>query len=63
MCHISPGRQVSQENMMCSCECGCPIMLPVDEEIRKLEDHKKIFLERIDTIDKKLTSLKTIRES
>jgi hypothetical protein len=62
MCHVSAGKQVSQMNTLCDCECGCPVMLPIEDEIRRLEDHKKILQGRIETIDKKIAGLKTVNE-
>jgi len=38
MCHVSEGKSVSQMNTLCDCECGCPVILPIDDEIRRLED-------------------------
>ena len=63
MCHVSAGKQVSPMNTPCGCECGCPVMLPVDDEIRSLEDHKKILLERIEMLDTKIAGLKSVTES
>ncbi len=63
MCHVSAGNPVSPMNVHCGCECGCPVMLPVEEEIRSLEDHKKILQDRIETIDKKIAGLKTANKS
>jgi D-aminopeptidase len=62
MCHVSAGNQVSQMNTYCDCECGCPVMLPTGDEIRRREDHKKILQDRIEMIDKKIASLKTVNE-
>ena len=66
MCHVSAGKQVSQMNNLCDCGCSCPATLPIDDEIRLLEEHKKILRDRIEIIDKKitgLTGLKTVNES
>jgi hypothetical protein len=41
---------------------GCSVMLPIAEEIRSLEDNKKILQDRIDIIDKKIAGLKTVNE-
>ena len=49
-------------NTLCNCDCGCPAMLPIDDEIRRLEDHKKILQDRIEMIDKKIAGLKTVNE-
>ena len=38
-------------------------MLPIDDEIRSLEDHKKILQDRIEMIDKKIAGLKSVNES
>ena len=62
MCHVSAGKPVSQMNTFCDCECGCPVMLPIEDEIRRLEDHKKILQGRIEMIDKKIAGLKTVNE-
>jgi hypothetical protein len=62
MCHVSAGKQESQVNTVCGCGRNCPITHPVDDEIRNLEEHQKILHDRIDTIDKKITSLKTAKE-
>jgi hypothetical protein len=63
MCHISAGNQIVQMNTMCDCECSCGVMMPIDDEIRILEDHKKILKDRIDTIDTKIAGLKTVNKS
>lgn len=62
MCHVSTRKQVSQMNTLCDCGCSCPVMLPIDDEIRELEDHKKILQNRIEMIDKKIAGLKTVNE-
>ncbi|MHB8163328.1 MAG: hypothetical protein ACYDDV_03145 [Methanoregula sp.] len=58
MCHVSAGKPAAQTNPRCSCGCDCPAMLSIDDEIRALEDHKKIFQERIEMIDTKIAGLK-----
>jgi hypothetical protein len=63
MCHVSGGKMVSQMNARCGCECGCPVMLPVEDEIRSLEDHKKILQDQLEVIDKKITALKSVNNS
>jgi len=63
MCHVSAGKPVSPMNTYCGCECGCPVMLPIEEEIRSLEDHKKILQNQIEAIDKKIGALKSVKES
>jgi L-lactate utilization protein LutB len=63
MCHVSTtGKQVVQMNTLCGCGCTCPVALPIDDEIRRLEDHKKILQDRIEIISKKITGLKTVNE-
>ena len=62
MCHESAGKEAAQMNTHCGCECGCPVMLPIDDEIRKLEDHKKILQGRIEMIDKEIAGLKTVNK-
>lgn len=62
MCHISAGKPVMQMNSHCGCECGCPIMLPIEDEIRSLENHKKILQDRIAMIDTKIVSLKSVNK-
>jgi hypothetical protein len=63
MCHVSAGKQVSQVNTLCDCVCGCPVTLPVGEEIRRLEEHKKILEDEITIIDKKIAGQKTVNGS
>jgi hypothetical protein len=63
MCHIATGNQVSLMNTLCDCECSCGVMMPIEDEIRILEEHKKILKDRIDIIDKKITGLKSVIES
>ena len=63
MCHVSAGKQASPMNTRCDCECSCPSILPIEDEIRSLEDHKKIFQDRIEIIDKKIAGLKSVKES
>jgi hypothetical protein len=62
MCHISTGKQVSLMNTLCDCECSCGVMMPIDDEIRRLEEYKKILQDRIEMIDKKIAGLKTVNE-
>jgi hypothetical protein len=50
-------------NTHCDCECCCPVLLPIEDEIRKLEEHRKIAHEQIEVIDKKIAALKSIKES
>jgi NADH:ubiquinone oxidoreductase subunit E len=63
MCHVSAGKQVSLMNTLCDCECSCGVMMPIDDEIRILEDHKKILMDRIEMIDTKVAGLKTVNQS
>jgi hypothetical protein len=63
MCHTSAGKHVSHMNAPCDCQCGCPVLLPVEDEIRKLEEHRKIAQEQIEAIDKKITILKSVKEA
>jgi hypothetical protein len=62
MCQVSAGKSVSQMNARCGCGCSCPAMLPVEEEIRNLEDHKKILLEQIEIINTKIAGLISVKE-
>ena len=62
MCHVSAGKPVSQMITLCDCGYGCPVTLPIGDEIRKLEDNKKILQDRIEMIDTKIASLKTVNE-
>jgi hypothetical protein len=61
MCHVSAGKMVSHMNTACCCECGCPVLLPIEDEIRKLEEHRKIVQEQIEAIDNKIVSLKSLK--
>jgi hypothetical protein len=63
MCHVSTGKPVSQMNTHCGCECGCPVILPIAEEIRSLEDHKKILQDQLEAIEKKISALKSVKEA
>jgi hypothetical protein len=47
---------------MCGCGCNCPVVLPADEEIRNLEEHRKILQDRLGIIDKKIAGLKNVKE-
>lgn len=62
MCHVSAGKQAEQMNTYCGCGCSCPVTLSIDDEIKELEDHKKIFQDRIEMIDTKLAELKTVNK-
>jgi L-lactate utilization protein LutB len=63
MCHISAGKPAFAMNTPCDCDCGCPVLLPIDDVIRKLEDHKKIRQDQIEAIDKKIAALKSVKDS
>jgi L-lactate utilization protein LutB len=63
MCHASAGKQGLQMNIHCGCECDCPVMLPIAEEIRSLEDHKKILQDQLEAIEKKISALKSVKEA
>ena len=63
MCHVPEGEQVPRVNTLCSCGCTCPVALPLNDEIRRLEDHKKILQDRIEMITIKITGLRTVNES
>ena len=62
MCHVSSGKQAEQMNTRCGCGCSCPAIFSIDDEIRGLEIHKKIFQDRIEMIDTKLAGLKTVNK-
>jgi hypothetical protein len=64
MCHVSTGNQVVQMKPLCGWDCGCtcPVALPLDDEIKRLEGYKKILEEQIEIIDKKITCLKTVND-
>ena len=51
----------SMESCECECSCNCPVFLSIDDEIRMLEDHKRMMQERIEAIDKKVTALKSVK--
>ena len=61
MCHVSAGKQAEQINTYCGCGCSCPVTLSIDDEIKELENHKKIFQDRNEIIDTKLAGLKTVK--
>jgi hypothetical protein len=62
MCHSSAGKQVPMMNTPCDCKCACPVLLPIDSEIRSLEEHRKFMQDRLEAIDQKITALKTVKE-
>jgi hypothetical protein len=45
-----------------TCGCTCPVLLPLDNEIKKLEDHKKILQQRVEMIDTKINRLMTVNK-
>ena len=60
MCHITR-YSGSMENCECECSCNCPVFLSIDDEIRMLEDNKKMMQERIEAIDRKVSVLKSAK--
>jgi hypothetical protein len=48
-------------NPVCGCDCNCPIILPDGDEIRSREEHRKILQDRIETFDRKIAGLKTVK--
>ena len=62
MCHVSAGKQESQVNTVCGCGRNCPITHPVDDEIRNLEEHRKILQDGPGIIDKEIGGMKTVKE-
>ncbi|WP_321506671.1 hypothetical protein [uncultured Methanoregula sp.] len=50
-------------NTRCGYECSCPVTLPLEDEIRGLEEHKKILIGQLEATDKKISTLKSLRES
>ena len=63
MCRVSAENQELKMNTRCGCECGCPVMLPVEEEIKSLEEHRKILQDQLEVIGKKITALKSVNTS
>ena len=63
MCHVSSGKPGSQQDSLCGCGCACPAALTIEDEIRSLEDHRKILQDRVCMIDKKIAGLKSQTES
>jgi predicted metal-dependent hydrolase len=49
------------ESSQCGCTCNCPVFLSIDDEIRMLENHKKIMQEQIEAIDRKVAALKSVK--
>lgn len=62
MCQTIVQNPESMMNIRCGCESGCPVLLPIEDEIRKLEEHKKILSTRIEGIDKKISALKSVKK-
>ncbi len=58
MCHVPEGKAAEQVNARCGCGCDCPATLTVEEEIKTLEEHRKILQGRIQMIDTKIAGLK-----
>jgi hypothetical protein len=48
-------------NTHCSCDCSCPVLLSIDDEIRMLESHKRMLQDRIDVIDRKVSALTSVK--
>jgi hypothetical protein len=64
MCHPMPGGSASMANTHCGCDCTCtcPVLLSLGDEIRMLEDHRKMMQDRIGAIDRKVSALKSVRQ-
>jgi hypothetical protein len=60
MCHTSAGKTVPVMNSPCGCDCGCP-GLPVEDEIERLEAHRKIRQDEIAAIDAKIAALRSVK--
>ncbi len=63
MCHVSAEKTVSKTNPRCGCGRSCPVIIPVEEECRCQEDHKKILQDQLEVIDKKITVAKSVNPS
>ena len=63
MCHPLTGVSSSMVNAHCCCDCSCSVLLSIDDEIRMLEDHKKMMQDRIEAIDRKVSALKSVKPS
>ena len=63
MCHVSAGNRDSSEKTGCDCRCGCPVTLPISDEIRNLEEYKKVLQDRIGIVDKKIAGLNSVNTS
>jgi hypothetical protein len=62
MCHVSAGKPEYPMNTRCGCACTCAAVYTVEEEIRNLEDHKKILQDPLEAIDTQITALKSVKE-
>jgi len=62
MCHHKRGLE-SGGHDQCGCSCACPATMSVEEEIQRLEDHRKYFSEQAGVIDRKIAALKSARGS
>jgi hypothetical protein len=60
MCHTTLCSG-SMESSQCGCSCACSVFLSIDEEIRMLEHHKKLMQEQIESIERKITLLKSVK--
>ncbi|PKL59987.1 MAG: hypothetical protein CVV33_05000 [Methanomicrobiales archaeon HGW-Methanomicrobiales-4] len=62
MCQTGVKNEVSMMNITCDCTCCCPVLLPIEDEIRKLEEHKKIKVAQTEAIERKILALKSVKE-
>jgi hypothetical protein len=60
MCH-TPGYSGSRGSCQCECSGNCPVFLSIDDEVRMLEEHKKMMQEQIEAIDRKVTALRSVK--
>ena len=60
MCHTMM-HSGPMERCQCEGSCTCPAFLSIDDEIRMLEDHKKMMQEQIETIERKVAALKSVK--
>jgi hypothetical protein len=63
MCHPPLGGSSPMANTRCGCDCSCPVLLSIDDEIRMLENTKKMMQDRIEAIDRKVLALKSVKPS
>jgi hypothetical protein len=40
--------------------CDCPVLLSIDDEVRMLEDHRKMMLEQLEGLDRKVAALRSV---